>query len=228
MSTNYITAHGSAGSLTHWRRLGIEPASSWMLVRFIATEPWLELLNDILTRRIILLEKDFYKKVIFLIYKLEKLKKTEVSILLKRMWMWSLFSWRSGLTMFIIYGLHFKKECSGRCIWVCFPPPAPDSSPERVFIFVSLSSICLLTQSSICFCHSLSLSKIVHDSSDWMSFFFQNSSKWCLLFWHSFFLFVCFSFCFLATLMAYGSSWAKDWVQVAAVTCATAAATLDP
>ena len=35
MSANYTTAHGNAGSLTHWMRPGIEPASSWMLVRFI-------------------------------------------------------------------------------------------------------------------------------------------------------------------------------------------------
>ena len=29
----YTTAHGNAGSLTHWVRPGIEPVSSWMLVR---------------------------------------------------------------------------------------------------------------------------------------------------------------------------------------------------
>ena len=28
------TSHGKAGSLTHWARPGIEPASSWKLVRF--------------------------------------------------------------------------------------------------------------------------------------------------------------------------------------------------
>ena len=31
----YTTGHGNAGSLTHWRRPGIEPASSWIPVRFI-------------------------------------------------------------------------------------------------------------------------------------------------------------------------------------------------
>ena len=31
------TAHGNAGSLTHWARPGIEPTSSWILVRFIST-----------------------------------------------------------------------------------------------------------------------------------------------------------------------------------------------
>ena len=30
----YTTAHGNAGSLTHWVRPGIRPSSSWMLVRF--------------------------------------------------------------------------------------------------------------------------------------------------------------------------------------------------
>ena len=39
----YTTAHGSARSLTHWARLGIEPISSGILVRFISAEPWWEL-----------------------------------------------------------------------------------------------------------------------------------------------------------------------------------------
>ena len=34
------TAHGNAGSLTQWARPGIEPRSSWMLVRFASSEPW--------------------------------------------------------------------------------------------------------------------------------------------------------------------------------------------
>ena len=37
-SVIYTTAHCNAGSLTHWARPWIEPASSWMLVRFISTE----------------------------------------------------------------------------------------------------------------------------------------------------------------------------------------------
>ena len=36
-------SHSNAGSLTHWARPGIEPASSWMLVRFVSTEPQWEL-----------------------------------------------------------------------------------------------------------------------------------------------------------------------------------------
>ena len=39
----YTTAHGNAGSLTYRARPGIEPASSWFLVRFISTEPQWEL-----------------------------------------------------------------------------------------------------------------------------------------------------------------------------------------
>jgi len=31
----YTTAQGNAGSLTHWVRPGIEPKSSWILVRFV-------------------------------------------------------------------------------------------------------------------------------------------------------------------------------------------------
>ena len=42
----YTTAHGNAGSLTHWARPGVKPSSSWMLVGFIncwaimGTPPW--------------------------------------------------------------------------------------------------------------------------------------------------------------------------------------------
>ena len=39
MSVTYTTAHGNAGSLTHWARPGIAPTTSWLLVRFISTEP---------------------------------------------------------------------------------------------------------------------------------------------------------------------------------------------
>ena len=31
----YTTAHGNAGSLTHWARPRIKPTSSWILVRFV-------------------------------------------------------------------------------------------------------------------------------------------------------------------------------------------------
>ena len=37
-------ATSNTGSLTHWVRPGIKPASSWMLVRFVSTEPRWELL----------------------------------------------------------------------------------------------------------------------------------------------------------------------------------------
>ena len=36
-----------AGSFTHGARSGLEPASSWMLVRFVSTEPGQELLKFI-------------------------------------------------------------------------------------------------------------------------------------------------------------------------------------
>ena len=45
MSASYTTAHGNAGSLTHWLRPGIEPATSWMLVAFVTAEPWQERLD---------------------------------------------------------------------------------------------------------------------------------------------------------------------------------------
>ena len=37
--STYATAHGKAGSSTHWARPGIQPTSSWMLVGFITAEP---------------------------------------------------------------------------------------------------------------------------------------------------------------------------------------------
>ena len=42
-STTYTTAHGNTGSWTHWVRPGIEPATSWFLVRFISAAPRWEL-----------------------------------------------------------------------------------------------------------------------------------------------------------------------------------------
>ena len=45
-SATYTTAHCNTVSLTHWSRLGIEPTSSWILVRFVITEPQLELLKS--------------------------------------------------------------------------------------------------------------------------------------------------------------------------------------
>ena len=38
-SVTYTTAHGNAWSLTYWVGPGIEPASSWILVRLVSSEP---------------------------------------------------------------------------------------------------------------------------------------------------------------------------------------------
>ena len=38
-SVTYTTAHGNAGSLTQSARPGIKSVSSWILVRFVSTEP---------------------------------------------------------------------------------------------------------------------------------------------------------------------------------------------
>ena len=42
-SMTYTTDHGNARSWTHWWRPGIEPASSWIPVGFVTTEPLWEL-----------------------------------------------------------------------------------------------------------------------------------------------------------------------------------------
>ena len=46
MSMTYITAHCNAGSFTHLEKPGIEAASSWMLVRFVSSEPRQKLLRQ--------------------------------------------------------------------------------------------------------------------------------------------------------------------------------------
>ena len=43
MSATYTIAHHNARSLTHWARPGIKPASYWILVLFVTTEPQWEL-----------------------------------------------------------------------------------------------------------------------------------------------------------------------------------------
>ena len=57
-SVNYTKSHGNARSLTHWSRPGMEPASSWILVGFVTTDPWRELrggriFEDWLSRRLL-------------------------------------------------------------------------------------------------------------------------------------------------------------------------------
>ena len=43
IANSLCQSHSNAWSLTHWARPGIEPASSWMLVRFVSAEPQWEL-----------------------------------------------------------------------------------------------------------------------------------------------------------------------------------------
>ena len=44
VSVTYTTAHGNAGSLTHWGRPRIEPIPSWLLVGFVFAVPRWEFL----------------------------------------------------------------------------------------------------------------------------------------------------------------------------------------
>ena len=52
VSATYTTTHGNSRSLTHWVRLGIEPSSSWILVRFVTTEPRWELIRHIIAVKV--------------------------------------------------------------------------------------------------------------------------------------------------------------------------------
>ena len=44
-SATYTTVCGNAASQTHWARLGVKPASSWILVGFVTAVPQWELLR---------------------------------------------------------------------------------------------------------------------------------------------------------------------------------------
>ena len=47
-SVTYTTAHGNARSITHRERPGIEPATSWFLVRFVSSVPQWQLQEIVL------------------------------------------------------------------------------------------------------------------------------------------------------------------------------------
>ena len=55
----YTIADGNTRSLTHWARPGIEPVSSWILVRFVFAEPQQELLVFFLLKKI----TPYFKKI---------------------------------------------------------------------------------------------------------------------------------------------------------------------
>ena len=48
MSGTHTSAHSNIGSLIHWARPAIEPASSWLLVRSVSPEPQRDSLGDFL------------------------------------------------------------------------------------------------------------------------------------------------------------------------------------
>ena len=78
VSVTYTTAHSTTGSLTHWARPGIKPASSWIPIGFISSEPQRELLLYIIN----IIQKYFYLpsshciklKLIMVVYILQKQK----------------------------------------------------------------------------------------------------------------------------------------------------------
>ena len=59
VSVTYTTVHGNAGSLTHWARPVIKPATSWFLIGFVSAAPPWELQKQLILNRsvfIVLLE----------------------------------------------------------------------------------------------------------------------------------------------------------------------------
>ena len=64
-SATYTTAPGNAGSVTQWARPGIQPVTSWMLIKCVPTQPGWELpslclLNELNLERVYVIrwEKD--------------------------------------------------------------------------------------------------------------------------------------------------------------------------
>ena len=51
--SHVCTAHGNAGSLTHWVRPGIESETSWFTVGYVSTVPWQELLSKPLDKNVL-------------------------------------------------------------------------------------------------------------------------------------------------------------------------------
>ena len=62
-SSNYITAQGNTGFLIHWARPGIKPASSWILIGFITTEPLRELPKWIFWWKVKIQPLDIYPQI---------------------------------------------------------------------------------------------------------------------------------------------------------------------
>ena len=74
VSSAYNAAHGNAGSLTHRVRLGIKPASSWLPVGFITTEPQMGILKIIFAIIFIEISLTFHKIYTFWCYCLMSIK----------------------------------------------------------------------------------------------------------------------------------------------------------
>ena len=68
-SVPYTVVSGNSRSLTHWARSGIEPATSWFLVRFVSGAPGRELLSCLILKCEIVLLKLYIKY--FILWKVE-------------------------------------------------------------------------------------------------------------------------------------------------------------
>ena len=89
MSVTYTTAHGNAGSFTHWVRPGIEPTISWFLVEFVNHRPTMETLDLLFLRNV------FLRVPAVVQWDQRHLGSAG-------MWVWSL-TWHSGLRMWYGY-----------------------------------------------------------------------------------------------------------------------------
>ena len=76
-SVTYTTVHRNTRSLTHWWRQGIEPATSWILVRFVSSESQWELpsspvFGGITLSLVILVFIGIYRNRYFFVYKVHE------------------------------------------------------------------------------------------------------------------------------------------------------------
>ena len=110
-SATYTTVHGGEGSLALWVGSGIEPTSSWILVRFVTTEPREELLH------LPFLKSCLHSRINFLFF----LQPMQSTFSPQLYWKWSDKShqWPPNLQAQLLF---FSKQTSLLHLTASFPP----------------------------------------------------------------------------------------------------------
>ena len=135
MPATYTTAHGNAGFLTHWVRPGIKPASSWILARFVTTEPQWELWANIFLFLsshkslqnfcfvIGIDTKAFYSHVYFFFQRIQKLTRTRHNVYnIGELFCLKISFWGSSLVVQWVTDLGLSLQWLGSLLWHGFNP----------------------------------------------------------------------------------------------------------